>query len=55
MFLTQLRAILRASHHGAVRILLPMVAHAHEVDQALAFVRQAKEQLEKKGMPFDKP
>jgi len=53
VFLTQLRAILRASHHGAVRILLPMVAHAHEVDQALAFVRQAKAQLEKKDMPFD--
>jgi phosphotransferase system enzyme I (PtsI) len=53
VFLTQLRAILRASHHGKVRILLPMVAHAHEVDQALAFVRQAKAQLEKKGMSFD--
>jgi phosphotransferase system enzyme I (PtsI) len=53
VFLTQLRAILRASHHGKVRILLPMVAHAHEVDQALAFVRQAKEQLDAKGVPCD--
>ena len=35
MFLTQLRAILRASHYGKVRILLPMLAHAHEIDQTL--------------------
>jgi phosphotransferase system enzyme I (PtsI) len=53
VFLAQLRAILRASHHGQVRILLPMVAHAHEVDQALAFVRQAKEQLDARGVPYD--
>ena len=53
MFLEQLRAILRASHYGRVRILLPMVAHAHEVDQALAFVRQAKEQLDGRGVPYD--
>ena len=35
MFLTQLRAILRASHYGKVRILVPMLAHVHEIDQAL--------------------
>jgi phosphotransferase system enzyme I (PtsI) len=54
MFLTQLRAILRASHYGKARILLPMVAHAHEVDQALAFVHQAKAQLDARGLPYDK-
>jgi phosphotransferase system enzyme I (PtsI) len=54
MFLAQLRAILRASRHGRVRILLPMVAHAHEVEQALAFIRQAKEQLDDKSVPYDK-
>ena len=53
VFLVQLRAILRASHHGQVRILLPMVAHVHEVDQALAFVRQAKGQLDARGVPYD--
>jgi phosphotransferase system enzyme I (PtsI) len=52
MFLVQLRAILRASQHGKVRILLPMVAHAHEVEQALAFIRQAKLQLDDKGVPY---
>jgi phosphotransferase system enzyme I (PtsI) len=54
MFLAQLRAILRASRHGHVRILLPMVAHVHEVEQALAFIRQAKQQLDEKGVPYDK-
>jgi phosphotransferase system enzyme I (PtsI) len=54
MFLTQIRAILRASHYGRVRILLPMVAHGHEIEQALAFVRQAKQQLDEKGVPYDR-
>ena len=53
MFLAQLRAILRASHYGRVRILLPMVAHAQEVEQALALIKQAKQQLDEKGVPYD--
>jgi phosphotransferase system enzyme I (PtsI) len=53
MFLTQLRAILRASHHGPVRILLPMLAHAHEVEQTLTLMRQAKQQLDERGQPYD--
>ncbi len=54
VFLSQLRAILRASHHGKVRILLPMVAHAHEVDQALVLIRQARQQLDERRQPYDK-
>jgi phosphoenolpyruvate-protein phosphotransferase (PTS system enzyme I) len=54
MFLTQLRAILRASHYGRVRMLLPMLAHAHEIDQTLALIQQAKAQLEERGQPYDK-
>ena len=53
MFLAQLRAILRASDFGRVRILLPMVAHAQEVEQALALIKQAKQQLDEKGEPYD--
>jgi phosphotransferase system enzyme I (PtsI) len=53
VFLAQLRAILRASHHGRVRILVPMLAHAHEIEQTLALIRQAKEQLRGRGQPFD--
>jgi phosphotransferase system enzyme I (PtsI) len=54
MFLTQLRAILRASHYGTVRILLPMLAHAHEIDQTLTLINQAKAQLEERNQPYDR-
>ena len=40
LFQTQLRAILRASHHGKVKLLIPMLAHSHEIDQALAVLTQ---------------
>lgn len=53
LFLTQLRAILRASEVGTVRILVPMLAHVHEVEQALAFVAQAKQQLRERKQKFD--
>ncbi len=53
MFLAQLRAILRASHYGPVRILLPMLAHVHEIDQTLLLLRQAKQQLDERGQPYD--
>src|SRR6185369_9174174 len=46
LFLAQLRAILRASTAGKIKILLPMLAHAHEIEQSLAMVKQAKQQLE---------
>jgi phosphotransferase system enzyme I (PtsI) len=54
MFLTQLRAILRASHYGKVRILLPMLAHAHEIDQTLTLIAQAKQQLDERGLRYDR-
>jgi phosphotransferase system enzyme I (PtsI) len=53
LFLAQLRAILRASKFGRVRILLPMLAHAHEIEQSLAMVKQAKQQLDDKGVAYD--
>jgi phosphotransferase system enzyme I (PtsI) len=53
LFLTQLRAMLRASHYGNVRILLPMIAHAHEVDAALSLIQQSKETLIDQGEPFN--
>jgi phosphotransferase system enzyme I (PtsI) len=52
MFLTQLRAILRASAHGNVRLLLPMVAHAHEIDHAMVLIARAKEMLDQQGLPY---
>ena len=53
LFLTQLRAILRASHYGKVRILIPMLASVGEIDQTLAMIEQAKETLRERGVPFD--
>ena len=53
LFLTQLRAILRASHYGNVRILVPMLASASEIAQTLAMLEQAKESLREQGVPFD--
>lgn len=53
MFLTQLRAMLRASHHGRVCILLPMIAHLHEIEQTRQLLQYAKESLRVQGIPFD--
>jgi phosphoenolpyruvate-protein phosphotransferase (PTS system enzyme I) len=53
LFLTQLRAILRASHYGNVQILIPMLASVGEIDQTLAMLAQAKETLREQGTPFN--
>ncbi|HZZ05206.1 phosphoenolpyruvate--protein phosphotransferase [Paraburkholderia sp.] len=53
MFLTQLRAILRASAFGTVKILIPMLAHAQEIDQTLDLIREAKRQLDDAGIAYD--
>ncbi len=53
LFLTQLRAILRASSVGTVRILVPMLAHVHEVEQTLSFVARAREQLKERKLKYD--
>nr|WP_315466293.1 phosphoenolpyruvate--protein phosphotransferase [uncultured Rhodoferax sp.] len=52
MFLTQLRAILRAAAHGKVRLLIPMLAHASEIRQTLAHVAQARAQLDQRGLAY---
>ncbi|HEY7944902.1 MAG TPA: phosphoenolpyruvate--protein phosphotransferase, partial [Casimicrobiaceae bacterium] len=53
LFLTQLRAILRASHYGDVRILIPMLASTAEIDQTLVLLAQAKGSLLEQGVPFN--
>ncbi|MDK9701949.1 MAG: phosphoenolpyruvate--protein phosphotransferase [Sulfuritalea sp.] len=53
LFLVQLRAILRASHYGKVRLLVPMLAHAHEIEQTLALIDLAKTQLRETRHKFD--
>jgi phosphotransferase system enzyme I (PtsI) len=54
MFHTQLRAILRASHYGRIRLLIPMIAHAHEVTQSVAAIARAKASLDEDGIPYDR-
>ncbi|MDP5008982.1 MAG: phosphoenolpyruvate--protein phosphotransferase [Glaciimonas sp.] len=53
LFLTQLRAILRASAFGPLKLLIPMLAHAFEIDQTLALIGQAKQQLRDEKIAFD--
>jgi len=52
MFLTQLRAILRAAAHGQVHLLIPMLAHAREIKQTFALLDQARAQLDARGESF---
>jgi phosphotransferase system enzyme I (PtsI) len=53
LFMTQLRALLRASHFGRVRILVPMLAHLHEIEQTLTLIELAKTQLREARVKFD--
>lgn len=53
LFRLQLRAILRASANGPVRILLPMITSHIELVQSLEILEQAKHELESKNIAFD--
>ena len=52
MFLTQLRAILRAAAHGQVNLLVPMLAHASEIRQTLSMLDHARAVLDNKGIAY---
>ena len=54
MFRQQLRAILRASAFGKVRILIPMVAHLSEVRAIVESLSRARQQLDDAGKPYGK-
>ncbi|HZM43644.1 MAG TPA: phosphoenolpyruvate--protein phosphotransferase [Burkholderiales bacterium] len=53
-FLTQLRALLRASHYGRINVLIPMLASSDELDQTLAMIAQAKKSLDDEGVPYNR-
>ncbi|MDR4517687.1 MAG: phosphoenolpyruvate--protein phosphotransferase [Nitrosomonas sp.] len=53
MFHTQLRAILRASKYGQVKILIPMISNIAEVNQTLHLIEQAKQSLRNEQTGFD--
>ncbi len=52
MFLTQLRAILRAAAHGKINILIPMLAHLGEIRQVQVMLAKAREQLDRRGAVY---
>ncbi len=52
LFKTQLRAILRASHYGNVRILYPMISSLDELRRANEVLEDAKKELAAEGIPF---
>jgi len=51
-FKTQLRAILRSSANGNVKIMFPLISGIEELDDALALLEEAKDECKKKGQPF---
>jgi phosphoenolpyruvate-protein phosphotransferase (PTS system enzyme I) len=53
LFNTQLRAILRASRYGDVRILIPMLVSTNELKQTIAALDIAKAQLKSEGKKFN--
>jgi phosphoenolpyruvate-protein phosphotransferase (PTS system enzyme I) len=53
MFNTQLRAILRASRYGQIRLLVPMLSSVSEIAQTLQLLENAKQSLRMEKIPFD--
>ncbi|MDT3425684.1 phosphotransferase system enzyme I (PtsI) [Paenibacillus forsythiae] len=54
MFKTQLRAILRASVHGNIKMMFPMISSIEEVREAKAVLEEVKADLEQHGIPYDR-
>lgn len=54
LFKTHLRAILRASCHGNIRIMFPMVSTLLELRQCKMILADVKEELEEEGIPFNR-
>jgi phosphoenolpyruvate-protein phosphotransferase (PTS system enzyme I) len=53
MFRTQLRAILRASAFGKIKIMFPMISGLPELIQAQTILKQCKKELDKEGIEYD--
>jgi phosphotransferase system enzyme I (PtsI) len=53
IFLPQLRAILRASVYGNVKMMFPLVSGIEELRQAKSVLEKVKEELDEKGIPYD--
>ena len=53
LFRTQLRAILRASVHGPVKVMFPLISNVMELRQAKMILQDVREDLEEQGIAFD--
>ena len=53
LFHPQLRAIIRASVHGPVRIMIPMLSNVHEIQQVLQMINDIKAELDELNIPYD--
>lgn len=53
IFRTQIRAILRASAKGNVKLMYPMVSETREIEEANALVEECKQELRAEGLAFD--
>ncbi|MBN2051193.1 MAG: phosphoenolpyruvate--protein phosphotransferase [Spirochaetales bacterium] len=53
IFETQLRALLRASVHGNLHIMFPMISGVEELNQTLDILKSVKDDLRGKGIPFN--
>jgi phosphotransferase system enzyme I (PtsI) len=54
LFRTQLRALLRATQYGNIKILIPMLSSMSELNQTLLFIEASKYSLEIDGIPFNR-
>jgi phosphotransferase system enzyme I (PtsI) len=52
IFRTQLKAILRASHYGNIKIMYPMISSMEELHEANFLLQEAKHELRREGIPF---
>jgi phosphotransferase system enzyme I (PtsI) len=53
IFKTQLRGIMRASVHGKLKILFPLISGIEEIRRAKAILEEVKKSLSKSKIPFD--
>ncbi|HPW76312.1 MAG TPA: phosphoenolpyruvate--protein phosphotransferase [Candidatus Omnitrophota bacterium] len=54
IFKTQMRAILRASAHGNVKIMYPMISNIYEIREARELLNLSMAELEREGKPFNR-
>ena len=54
IFKTQIRALLRASNYGDIKILLPFISSIEEVREAMGIIIEVKNELEKENIAYDR-